>query len=112
MTVPHTPRVRVPAEAKPGEIIEIKALISHEMETGQRKDVAGNVIPRKIIMQFIAQFNGATVFRADWNPSVSANPYQAFFFRATESGTFEFIWCDDDGSEYRTTAELKVSAAS
>jgi sulfur-oxidizing protein SoxZ len=112
MTVPHTPRVRVPPEARPGEIIEIKALISHEMETGQRKDAAGNVIPRKIIMEFIAAFNGKTVFRADWYPSVAANPYQAFFFRATESGTFEFTWRDDDGARYTTTAELKVSAPS
>lgn len=104
----HIPRVRMPAEAKPGELIEIKALISHEMETGQRKDAAGQTIPRKIIKEFIVSFNGATVFRADWYPSVSANPYQAFFFRATESGSFEFIWRDDDGAEYRTSATLSV----
>jgi sulfur-oxidizing protein SoxZ len=99
----------VPAAAKPGELIEIKALISHEMETGQRKNADGSVIPRKIIKEFVVLFNGKTVFRADWYPSVAANPYQAFFFRATESGTFEFLWRDDDGAEYRTSAELKVA---
>jgi sulfur-oxidizing protein SoxZ len=110
MEIAHTPRVRVPAEAKSGELIEIKALISHEMETGQRRDTAGNVVPRKIIKEFVASFNGQTVFRADWYPSVSANPYQAFFFRATESGTFDFVWRDDDGAEYRTSATLMVKS--
>jgi sulfur-oxidizing protein SoxZ len=109
MAIAHTPRVRVPAQARPGEVIEIKALISHEMETGQRKDEDGHTVPRKIIKEFVAAFNGKTVFRADWYPSVSANPYQAFFFRATESGRFDFIWRDDDGAEYRTSANLTVS---
>ena len=108
MTVAPTPRVRLPAEARSGEIIEIKALISHEMETGQRKDDAGKVVPRKIIREFVASFNGEQVFRAEWFPSISANPYQAFFFRAKESGVFEFVWRDDDGSEYKTSAALTV----
>jgi sulfur-oxidizing protein SoxZ len=111
MAVAPTPRVRLPADARPGEIIEIKALISHEMETGQRRDPAGQVIPRKIIREFVASFNGETVFRAEWFPSISANPYQAFYFRATESGTFEFVWRDDDGTEYRTSANLTVAGS-
>ena len=109
MPIAPTPRIRLPAEVKPGEIIEIKALISHEMETGQRKDEQGHVIPRKIIREFVASFNGKTVFRAEWHPSISANPYQAFFFRATESGMFDFIWVDDDGQEYKTSAKLTVA---
>lgn len=109
MAVAPTPRIRLPAEAKPGEIIEIKALISHEMETGQRKDQEGRLVPRKIIKEFIASFNGQMVFRAEWFPSISANPYQAFYFRARESGTFEFVWRDDDGSEYKTAARLTVA---
>jgi sulfur-oxidizing protein SoxZ len=109
MTVAHTPRVRLPAEAKRGEIIEIKALISHEMETGQRKDTEGNLVQRRIIREFVANFNGNTVFRAEWYPSISANPFQAFYFRAMESGNFEFVWKDDDGSEYRTGAALTVT---
>ena len=73
------PRVRVPATAKKGELLEVKTLISHEMESGQRKDAAGAVIPRKIIKQFEAKYNGKTVFAADWGSSVSSNPYQSFF---------------------------------
>ncbi len=108
MAVDPAPRVRLPAEAKPGEIIEIKALISHEMETGQRRDEAGQIVPRKIIREFIASFNGKQVFRAEWFPSVSANPFQTFHFRAMETGVFEFVWRDDDGSEYKTSAALTV----
>ncbi|MBX9757451.1 MAG: thiosulfate oxidation carrier complex protein SoxZ [Beijerinckiaceae bacterium] len=107
MTNP-TPRVRVPAKAKAGELIEIRTLISHEMESGQRRDSTGKTVPRKIINRFTAAFNGKTVFEADWHPAISGNPYQAFFYRASESGEFRFTWKDDDGSEYTTTARMAV----
>ncbi|MGL4637205.1 MAG: thiosulfate oxidation carrier complex protein SoxZ [Beijerinckiaceae bacterium] len=109
MSVKPTPRVRVPANAKAGEIIEIKTLISHEMESGQRKDAAGKSIPRKIINKMTAAFNGKTVFEADWHPAISANPYQSFFFKATESGEFTFTWKDDDGSDYVSKNKLTVA---
>lgn len=104
-----TPRVRVPAQAKVGELIEIKTLISHEMESGQRKNAQGAVIPRKIINKFTASFNGKPVFAADWHPAISANPYQSFFYKAKESGEFTFAWKDDDGSEYTAAAKMTVS---
>ena len=103
------PKVRLPAQAKAGEIIEIKSLIAHEMESGQRKDVAGKTIPRKIINRFVAAFNGKTVFEAEWFSAISANPYQSFFFKAVESGEFTFTWKDDDGSEYVTKSKLTVA---
>jgi sulfur-oxidizing protein SoxZ len=102
-------RVRFPQEAKAGEIIEIKTMISHEMETGLRKEASGAAIPRKIINKFIAKFNGKEFLSADWTMAVAANPFQSFFFRARESGTLEFIWRDDDGTEYKSVHELKVS---
>lgn len=103
-----TPRVRLPAQAKAGEIIEIKTLISHEMESGQRKDSAGKTIPRRIINKFTAAFNGVVVFEAIWHPAISANPYQSFFYKAAQSGEFKFTWKDDDGSEYTSTNKLTV----
>lgn len=109
MATKPTPRVRVPTQAKPGELIEIKTLISHEMESGQRKDATGKPIPRKIINKFTAAFNGKTVFEADWNPAISANPYQSFFYKASESGEFTFTWKDDDGSDYVATNKLTVA---
>ncbi len=104
-----TPRVRVPASAKKDEIIEIKTLISHEMESGQRRSADGKVIPRKIINAFTASFNGKVFFEATWFPSVSANPYQSMFFKASESGEFAFAWKDDDGSVYEAKAKLTVA---
>lgn len=104
-----TPRVRVPANAKKDEIIEIKTLISHEMESGQRRGADGKPIPRKIINNFTASFNGRKFFEAAWHPAVSANPYQSFFFKASESGEFTFAWKDDDGSTYESKARLTVA---
>ena len=103
-----TPRIRVPAAAKAGEVIEIKTLISHDMESGQRRDAGGKTIPRKIINTMTASFNGKTFFEADWHPAISANPYQSFFFKAAESGEFTFTWKDDDGSEYTAKNKLTV----
>ena len=102
------PRVKVPKTASSGEIIEIKALISHPMHTGRAKDKQGNVIPRKIINTFRVNFNGAEVFSVAMEPAVSANPYVAFPFKANESGTFDFIWVEDGGAEYTVSKDVKV----
>ena len=107
MAIPK-PRVKVPKTAKKGDVIQIKTLIAHKMESGQRKDKKGAVIPRKIINKFEAKYNGEVVFSADWHPAISANPYMAFHTVATESGTLEFIWTDDDGSVYTKTAKITV----
>jgi sulfur-oxidizing protein SoxZ len=102
------PRVRVPRQAKKGEVIEIKTLLSHPMETGYRRDDQGQLIPRHIVHTFTCTYNGAEVFRADWHPAVAANPYLAFYTVATESGHLRFEWSDDNGTMYSTEAELTV----
>lgn len=102
------PRVKVPKTASKGEVITIKTLISHPMESGQRKDKAGNVIPRQIINKFTCEFNGQTVFTCDMDPAVSANPYLEFTAKVDESGTFKFTWVDDDGSVYSSENEIAV----
>ncbi|MCB2099559.1 MAG: thiosulfate oxidation carrier complex protein SoxZ [Rhodobacterales bacterium] len=103
------PRVKVPKKAAKGDIIQIKTLISHKMETGTRKDKNGNVIPRNIINKFVCSFNGTEILSAELFPSVAANPYFAFSARATESGTFEFAWSDDDGKTVTATEKITVS---
>ena len=104
------PRVKVPKTAEKGEVIEIKTLISHKMESGQRKDKkTGEKIPRKIINKFVAKFNGEDVFSMNIQPGVSANPYIKFSMKAEGSGEFEFVWTDDDGSTYSTKKPLKVA---
>ena len=103
------PRLKVPKEAKKGEIVELKTLISHPMETGFRKDASGNPIPRKIINKFTCEFNGKPVFAADLEAAVAANPYLQFTAKVEESGTFKFTWVDDDGMV--TTAEEKITVS-
>lgn len=103
------PRVKVPKTAKQGEIIEIKTLISHKMESGHRKDRDGNKVPRHIINHFICRYNGEVIFEADWHTAIAANPYLAFRTIATESGELAFHWTDDDGSEYSTKAMIEVT---
>ncbi|MGE3246590.1 MAG: thiosulfate oxidation carrier complex protein SoxZ [Beijerinckiaceae bacterium] len=103
------PRVRVPAKAAKGDVIEIKTLISHHMESGQRRDSKGGKIARQIINKFTAAFNGKTFFEADWHPAISANPYQSFFYRASQSGEFTFSWKDDNGQTYTATKKITVA---
>ena len=103
------PRVKIPKTAKAGDIITIKTLISHKMESGQRKDKkTGEKIPRKIINNFKAEFNGKLVFETDIKAAVSANPYIQFKAKVTESGEFKFTWTDDDGSVYSTSKKITV----
>lgn len=102
------PRVKVPKSASAGEVITIKTLISHKMESGQRKDKEGNAIPRSIINKFECTFNGQPVFSCDIDPAVSANPYFEFTAKVMEAGTFAFKWTDDDGSIYETTKDIAL----
>ena len=94
------PRVKVPKKAAAGEAVTIKTLISHKMESGQRKDKEGNVIPRSIINRFTCEFNGESVVDVTMEPAISTNPYFQFEATVPEAGDFVFTWYDDDGSVY------------
>ena len=101
--------INVPASAKRGDIIEIKTLMSHIMETGFRHTESGEIIPRNIITNFDCRYNGVEVFRAELYPAFSANPFIAFFTVATESGTIEFRWTGDNGFKETASADITVS---
>ncbi len=103
------PRVKVPSKASAGETITIKTLISHPMESGQRKDSDGNPIPRSIINRFVVDFNGENVLDVVLAPAISTNPYFEFDATVPESGEFTFTWYDDDGSVYTETKSIEVS---
>jgi sulfur-oxidizing protein SoxZ len=93
------PRIKLDKkEARKGEIVEVKALVSHVMESGQRKDSAGKPIARKILNKFTCTVNGKEVFAADFEPAISANPYIQFKFKAEQSGPVVLTWLDDDGT--------------
>jgi sulfur-oxidizing protein SoxZ len=102
------PRVKVPKTAAVGEEITIKTLISHPMESGQRKDSDGNKIPRSIINRFTCEFNGQSVLDVAMEPAISTNPYFEFFATVPEAGDFKFTWYDDDGSVYEDTQTIAI----
>jgi len=102
--------VTVPKSAKRGEVIEIRALIGHPMETGYRPGADGKVLARDIVRRFTCRYNGEQVFGAELHPAISANPYIAFFTVATESGTLEFRWEGDNGFNQTETATITVAA--
>lgn len=102
-------RLAVPDTATPGEVIEIKALIQHPMESGFRRGSRGEVIERNIITQFECQFEGETVFSATFHPAIAANPILTFNMRATQSGTLGFTWTDQYGESWSDQATLTVT---
>jgi sulfur-oxidizing protein SoxZ len=102
-------RINVPKTAKRGEIIEIKTLVAHAMETGFRRTQFGAPIPRDIVTTFVCSYNGVEVFRAELYPSVAANPYIQFTTVATDSGTLEFKWSGDNGFTASETARIVVT---
>ena len=100
--------VNVPATARRGEIIEIKALMSHPMETGYRTGPDGALVPRDIVNRFACTYNGEEIFSADFFPAVAANPFISFTTVATESGTIGFRWFDDRGAIHLETVKITV----
>jgi sulfur-oxidizing protein SoxZ len=100
--------INVPARAKRGEVIEIKTLISHPMETGFRRTQVGALIPRDIIRGFVCTYNGSEVFRAELHPAIAANPFIVFSTVATESGTLAFNWTGDNGFSVTESAAISV----
>jgi sulfur-oxidizing protein SoxZ len=101
--------VNVPKTAKRGEIVDVKALISHPMETGYRPGPNGRLLARDIIDRFACTYNGTEVFAIDLHPAMSANPYLAFSVVATESGTLTMTWSGDNGFRQSETVAIEVA---
>ena len=102
-------RIDVPKTAQRGEVIDIRTLISHTMETGYRRDYLGKPLPRDIITGFTCMYNGAEVCRAVFHPAISANPYLAFSVIATASGTLQFTRTGDNGFTFPESAAISVA---
>ena len=101
--------VNVPKTARAGEVIEIKALISHPMETGYRPGPNGRILPRDILTRFTCHYDGALVFVAELHPAMSANPYLAFHTVATVSGPITLTWTGDNGFRQVETTTIEVA---
>ncbi len=102
------PRIRLPRSAKAGDVVEVKTLISHNMETGLRRDGAGEIIPRQIINRFTCEYAGQQVIDMELHPAISANPYVEFDVKVEGSGDFVFTWYDDNGEVYTETQSFEV----
>ena len=102
------PLINIPKRAKRGDAFEIRVLISHPMESGQRRDDVGKVVPRDIINSFYCTYGGEEVFRAELFPAISANPYFAFSARAVETGLITLSWTDDQGVSGFESVEITV----
>ena len=100
--------INLSAKAKPGEIIEIKTLIAHAMETGYRLGQTGAAIPRDIIKRFVCTYNGEVAFRAELFPAIAANPFIAFSTVATESGEIVYSWTDDHDQTLTEVSQITV----
>lgn len=110
MTAPSPQtRIKVPARAPRGSIVPIKALVSHVMETGDRRDANGALVPRHIVNRFTCTFNGRTVFTCVLGTGISANPFFEFDLRLTESGKLAFLWADDAGARFEHSATIEAT---
>ena len=99
--------MRIRAQAA-GDKTTVRVLMSHEMETGQRKDSAGKVIPAWFIQEVTAAHNGKTVLAGDWGPSIAKNPFLQFVVKGAKAGDkISISWVDNKGD--KRTDEATVS---
>ena len=103
------PRLKIPDTAKKGDAIEIKTLISHPMENGQRKDADGKLVPRLIVSSLQVTYNDKPVMNVTMEPAIAANPYLSFFVKVEESGTLKFKWTDDNKQSWTAESKVEVS---
>lgn len=103
------PRIKLPDTVRAGEVIDVKTVITHPMETGNRRDAAGKPIARNIIHTMVARFEGREVFRAEPGSGLSANPYLSFPMKVTGPGVLEVEWIDDEGQRATEKAEVKIT---
>ena len=100
--------INVPPKARRGDVIAVKTLISHVMESGYRHSTTGVAIARDIIRSFACSYNGEEIFRAELHPAMAANPFITFFTVATESGKFDFEWIGDKGFAETASASILI----
>lgn len=100
--------VNAPKKARKGELVEIKALILHPMETGFRAGTNGRIIPRNIIEKFTATWNGAPILDMDFSPAIAANPFVSFFVVAGESGQLGLRFTGDDNFSVEESIAIAV----
>jgi sulfur-oxidizing protein SoxZ len=109
MAIMKSARIVMPATARKGELIDIKTLIQHPMETGYRRGDKGEIIARDIIRTLSVTYAGEEIFRAELTQGVAANPYMAFSTIAVATGDVVFTWTDEGGQRHSETLRLHVT---
>ena len=101
--------INMPGSARRGEVIQIRTLIAHAMESGYRVNAQGQVVPRDIVRRFTCHYNGEQVFAAELFAAIAANPFIEFSTLARDSGTLTFQWEGDNGFVQRENIGLRVT---
>lgn len=109
MSRPIRARVRMPSTAARGDEITIRVMATHPMESGNRRDMANELVPRDMIHRFTVDFDGERLLDIDIGTGVSSNPFFEFAVVAMHSGAFTFAWHEDNGAIHTETARLSVS---
>ena len=92
-------RVQWPDKISAGDVVKVRMLIQHPMDTGYLQDFSGKLVPRNVIQSLTCTLGGQEVFRVVPSSGVSANPYFEFFVRATNTAEFKIEWTDDKGAQ-------------
>lgn len=93
-----------------GDIADVRVLMAHPMETGQRKDASGNLVPLHFIQTIVAQLNGKTVFQAETSQAIARNPVFGFKIKGAKAGDkLTITWTDNKGD--KRTDEVAVGTA-
>lgn len=102
-------RIQLPSSVRRGEVVEVRVLVQHPMETGFRYNALGQRTPRNAIHTLVCRYRGKEVFRAATSTGIAANPYLRFFTRATETGEIEIDWIDENAQRGSASAQLVVT---
>ena len=102
------PRIRAPRSARLGEVVEVRTLMEHPMETGLRHE-AGRAIPRDMLTRMTVRMNGEAVLEAEFRNGTATNPFHVFFLRIERASELEFTWMDEAGRTARATHRISLA---
>lgn len=101
--------VTLPPDIKAGQVVTVRTMVGHPMETGQRVDAQGRIVVQDIVRRLMVHFEGVLIFEAQLHAAIAANPYVAFDLRADRGGMLRFTWEGDRGFRHVEDVMLRVS---
>lgn len=104
----NAPRIRAPRTARAGEVVEIRTLLEHPMETGLRQE-GGRTVPRDMLSRLLVRVNGEVALQAEFRNGSAANPFHVFFLRVERTSELDFTWTDEAGRSARATHRIGLA---